>query len=585
MSVLPNQLQTFYLSGSGAVIGATSVTLKSMLTIDGSSLTMSTDFGTIAYGTIDPGNSTLEEQISFTGLTNNANGTVTLTGVSSVTFDSPYTATSGLLKTHAGSAPFVISNTSGFYGTYANKQNTETITGYWAVPDPVSMTDIANKQYVLSVVTGGTISINKLIPAATAGETVAAGNVVYLKVSDGYWYLAKANDTTKIFNVQLGIAQGAGTAGNSITGGVLIEGLDSNQSGLSPGTTYYVNNSGAVSATAGDTARIIGQGGQSATTLYFNPNYNFVSPADLLFDVLAGENLTANDSVYISTSDGKAYKTDSDDFTKLDFAGIVVASVSSSATAQIRLSGKSSISGLTTGSRYYVSPTAGGITATAPATWVSIGVALSTNVLEIDKYPSIRTHVFTATGTWTKRPGLKFIEVELVGGGGGGGGTTTANESSGGGSGGGYSKKTIAANTLTDLVTATIGAGGTAGASTGGTGGTGGTTSFGSYLQATGGGGGTTNGSSDNAAPGIGSSGDINIKGQGGGAGSAVAGISSGAGGSSMLGGGAISKSDNGVGVDGGNYGGGGSGARCTGGADTAGGAGAPGVVIVYEHY
>jgi len=125
------QLQEFSLAGSGAIIGATTIVLKSMLDIDGNPLTMAGAFGNIGFGTLSPGNGALEEQISFTGLTNNANGTVTLTGVSSVTFLDPYTATSGLLKTHAGSTPFITSNTSGFYNKFPAKDNDETITGQW----------------------------------------------------------------------------------------------------------------------------------------------------------------------------------------------------------------------------------------------------------------------------------------------------------------------------------------------------------------------------------------------------------------------------------------------------------------------
>ena len=79
------------------------------------------NFGVIGFGTIEPGNGTQEEQISFTGITQNSNGTATLTGVSSVGFFYPYTATSGLLKTHAGSTLFIISNTAGFYNQFPAK--------------------------------------------------------------------------------------------------------------------------------------------------------------------------------------------------------------------------------------------------------------------------------------------------------------------------------------------------------------------------------------------------------------------------------------------------------------------------------
>ena len=109
------QTQEFSLSGSGITAGSTSLVLKTFTKIDGTLLAMS-DFGSIGYGTLEPGNNTQEESISFTGVTQNlSNGTCTLTGVSSVLFTTPYTKTTGVTKTHAGGTSFVISNTSGFY--------------------------------------------------------------------------------------------------------------------------------------------------------------------------------------------------------------------------------------------------------------------------------------------------------------------------------------------------------------------------------------------------------------------------------------------------------------------------------------
>jgi hypothetical protein len=109
------QAQKFSLSGSGASIGDTTITLQSMLGINGTAIT-TTDIGTAGFGTIEPGNGTQEEAIKFTGITQNSNGTATLTGVSSVLFISPYTATSGLSKTHAGATTFILSNDAAFYG-------------------------------------------------------------------------------------------------------------------------------------------------------------------------------------------------------------------------------------------------------------------------------------------------------------------------------------------------------------------------------------------------------------------------------------------------------------------------------------
>lgn len=170
------QTDPYALAGGGAVAGATSVILKSMTDIDGTLVTMTAFFGTKGFATIEPGNGANEEQIVFTGITQNSNGTATLTGVSSVTFASPYTETSGLLKTHAGSTSLVISNTSGFYNSLSGKDDDETITGKWTFPstDPTragigSDTDTA---VATAFVTLGQLSRQAISGASNAATTV-----------------------------------------------------------------------------------------------------------------------------------------------------------------------------------------------------------------------------------------------------------------------------------------------------------------------------------------------------------------------------------------------------------------------------
>lgn len=278
------QAQNFSLSGSGAILGATSITLKSLAGIDGTLLTMA-NFGTIGFGTLEPGNGTQEEQICFTGVTQNSSGTATLTGVSSVLFISPYTQTSGLAKTHPGSTTFVISNTAGFYDKLTSKSDDETITGNWnfqgttIVPDPVGLTEAANKEYVLSVVSGGPITTNALVEAGIAGETVAAGQVLYLKAADGRWWKADASTDATVNTIQLGISQGAGTAGFTITGGVLRRGTDINQSGGSAGALGYIRNGGGlVNTVTGTTERVVGNY-LTASNFDFDPAYYYTLTA------------------------------------------------------------------------------------------------------------------------------------------------------------------------------------------------------------------------------------------------------------------------------------------------------------------
>lgn len=157
------QLQTFTLAGSGVSAGNSTMTLNSFDQIDGTALTMS-NFGTQGFGTLEPGSGINEEQIAFTGITSNGDGTVTLTGVTTVLNVSPYTQTANFASGHAGGTSFVISNTAGFYNNFANKINDETITGTWLIIDPTAPTQIANKEYVDNIAILGSPAATPTVP-------------------------------------------------------------------------------------------------------------------------------------------------------------------------------------------------------------------------------------------------------------------------------------------------------------------------------------------------------------------------------------------------------------------------------------
>jgi hypothetical protein len=154
-----NQVQTqkTTLAGSGVSLSDTSIKLKTFGYTNNAGTRVNlvmADFGDIGYGTLEPGTSK-EEQISWTGITQNGDGTALLTGVvRGIKFVTPYTTDTTLRFSHAGGTEFVVSNTSAFYQKFLNAGTAETITGVWdftvspTVPNPTTALQVANKDYV-----------------------------------------------------------------------------------------------------------------------------------------------------------------------------------------------------------------------------------------------------------------------------------------------------------------------------------------------------------------------------------------------------------------------------------------------------
>jgi hypothetical protein len=339
---------------------------------------------------------------------------------------------------------------------------------------------------------------------------------------------------------------------------------------------------------------------------------------------VGGESIVAGNLVYFKTSDQEWYLTDADTAATVEGVQLGIALGTGSdgvpVAGGIQISGTYTTTGLTAGSLYYAGNTAGAISASAGTIKQVIGIALSTTKLLLiprnpqntstrqkdalagggdfgtpsgtnkfvteeflfsdETVPVVRTYLNAGSPhTWTRPEGLKYVIVEVqAGGGGGGGATDTAGLRGSGGGGGGYSKKLIEAGSLGETETVTVGAGGN-GSSGGDTASTGGTSSFGTHATATGGTGGTGN-HGQAGDGGVGSSGDLNLYGQRGQA--SVASGPLGDGGHSFLGGTVVGNGSTSVnGNTGRIYGGGGGG----GGRNATGGAGAPGIVIVTEHY
>lgn len=184
------QAQKLSLSGSGCTSTASSIVLSSFYLADGTTLAAMTDFGTIGFMTIEPGTSK-EENISFTGITQNADGTATLTGVSrGLGFVAPYTAVSANQKAHAGGSVVIVSNSAPFYDRMTSKNNDETIAGLWdfttapTVPAGATGSQALNYTQAAAIMSGavGTAdetiygTVKTSVAPASAGVPIAVGS-------------------------------------------------------------------------------------------------------------------------------------------------------------------------------------------------------------------------------------------------------------------------------------------------------------------------------------------------------------------------------------------------------------------------
>jgi microcystin-dependent protein len=178
MSLKYVQALTLYQAGSGNIIGATTVVLTSLTDIYGNAITSMTPFGAKGYITLEP-DTTNEEGATFTGITVNANGTVSLTGISTILAQSPYTESSGLVRQHSGGTKVVITDNVAFWNTFANLNNANTFTILpQSAATPSNATDFATKAYadglaLASAVaaTPTTVGYSKL--SATSGTPTA----------------------------------------------------------------------------------------------------------------------------------------------------------------------------------------------------------------------------------------------------------------------------------------------------------------------------------------------------------------------------------------------------------------------------
>lgn len=442
----------------------TAFTLTGFLDAKGNALSLA-NFGTWLVIVLKSGSTT--EMIKCSSFANNGDGTTTFTISSNgrnLDPTSPYAGYATGSDFPAG-ADALVTNDPYTMSQFLNVENDATIEGkitFAQVPtsnaDPVSNNDLTRKSWVSELVLGTLTTIDVIVPG-TAGGTITAGELVYFDTATNEWKLCSASTAATVLNTLLGIAQSAATTGNPIANGVLLQGVDANQSGLVAGNVEYASNTpGGISPTPGTTVVAVGLA-KDATHLYFAPRFDQQITQDQI-NALAGMSGTA-----LSSSN------------KVEDAGDT-ASVAA-ANKLVRANGSGVID-------------------------PSFLTGLSCDVQE-----------FTTPGanTWTMPAGAKRVMIEMWAGGGSG---AAANEHTGGsafsasGAGGGeYIRVFLDASSITSPVTVTIGAGGaavTCSQNSSSNGNDGGNTTFGSYVTAHGGKAGGLAGSGSNASGGSGGS-------------------------------------------------------------------------------
>lgn len=295
-----------------ASIGAsdTSITLTFLKKMGSTGDLSMTDFGDLGYATIDPTSTTKAENISFTGVTDNGDGTFTLTGVTRGLKGVSDYSTGGNAVSHSSGATVVFSNSAPFYAQFGNVKNTNTWDKkqtFSVVPETTADATSANDMVRLSQLQAavlGTLSSAPLVMPGNAGETVAADKLVFLNDADSEWYLADADVAAEVNNVMLGITRGAGTDGNEITNGITVLGKHTASSAIfTANQIYYASNTaGEFSSTPGTNEVTLGVA-ISTTVINFIPRFNQQLTEDQQ-DALVGNNGSPSTSNKYVTQSG-----------------------------------------------------------------------------------------------------------------------------------------------------------------------------------------------------------------------------------------------------------------------------------------
>lgn len=135
---------------------------------------------------------------------------------------------------------------------------------YSSQPDLLLPEELATVGYVLSTITSGNVALGQVIIPGQALD-VNAGDWVFFNKTTGIWERTDATDESKFANTLIGVSRGTvdEIVPTPIQGGVLIAGVETNETYV-PGQKYYLSDTpGEISDTPGTLNFMVGTGDEN----------------------------------------------------------------------------------------------------------------------------------------------------------------------------------------------------------------------------------------------------------------------------------------------------------------------------------
>lgn len=364
------------LSGAGINTSATSIGVSSLTLKQSGYLLTIADFGTTAYLTLEPGNSSRQEFASCTGITQNSNGTAVFTtctrGLAPIY---PYTASSTFAFVHGGGTTVIVSNSPPFYNNFTIQNNDASITGYYTFGSttlPRVATDTTDAQLVAQgTTTLATINyVNGVAVSGAPNATEAVKGIVELSTT------AEA---------------AAGTSAGATGARLVVPNSMCNATWSAATLCVITNAAGKIAQGFLDlTQSFTFSGGLTSTattTISGTTTFNGITfGANVYVQYKASTTISVGQPVFVASSTNAVGISDANDGLSQDFLGFAVQSGTNGATTTIQIDGiVNGLSGLTSGQYYYVQDAVGTIGTTVGTAELYVGRAVSATQLLIDK--------------------------------------------------------------------------------------------------------------------------------------------------------------------------------------------------------